>query len=231
MSDQPVTPAKVNYQGNSKLAREMAKEAEEADTTPKLKKIEGMNVVQTKKSVGRRIKDSFGGQDLRTVGMGLLTDVILPNGKDLLMDLVKEGGHRIIYGDGARRSSSSTSSIVGSATRVRTTNYNTMSSSPIIGSARSAGDTSIQNERGRFDFSNLIISDRDVAEEAVERMGDAIEEFGTVSVADLYDLLEISGNGFTDNKFGWDAKSFRSAGVQKVRDGYVLNLPNPIGMA
>ena len=46
-----------------------------------------------------------------------------------------------------------------------------------------------------------------------------------VSVADLYDLVGISGN-YTDNKYGWT--NLRNSDVQRVRDGYLLKLPKAL---
>ena len=49
--------------------------------------------------------------------------------------------------------------------------------------------------------------------------------YGTVSVADLYDLVGISGN-YTDNKYGWT--NIRNAEPIRVRDGYMLKLPKAL---
>lgn len=227
MSSALPSPQASNYKGNSKIDREIAAEAK---AEPKLKKIEGMNVVTTKKSIGKRVKESFGGQDLRSVGLYLLFDVIVPSSRDLLFDLIKEGGHRAIYGDSSRRSTSSEPTRIVGSSRIRSTNYNTMSATSTNG--RTAGDTALSSrERTMFDFSNLVIPERDIAEMIVERMTDAVEEFGTVSVADFYDLLEITGTGFTDQTFGWTAATFRNVSARKVRDGFIIDLPTPTQLA
>lgn len=224
---------KVNYQGNSKLDREIAAETTEKPVV-RLKKIEGLEVVQTKKSLGKRIKESFGGQDLKTVGLHLLFEVVVPNSKDLLFDLIQEGGRRAVYGDNYRKSSSSSSGIVGSS-RIRSTNYNAIPTTRIVGSPSSSRQE-IENplssrERSQFDFSNLVLPTRDRAEEIIERMSDGIEEFQVVTVADFYDLIGITGTGFTDQKFGWDARAFATSGIQKVREGWIVNLPTPLEIA
>lgn len=53
-------------------------------------------------------------------------------------------------------------------------------------------------------------------------MDELIEIYGMVSVADLYDLVGITGN-YTDNKYGWT--NIRNAEPVHVRDGYMLRLP------
>mgnify|MGYP006874877087 FL=1 len=48
-----------------------------------------------------------------------------------------------------------------------------------------------------------------------------------VSVADLYDLVGITGK-VTDNNFGWT--DLRNASVTRDRDGYLINLPRAIAL-
>ena len=153
-------------------------------------------------------------------------------GRDLLMALISEGGHRAIYGEGNRGRSTPISSALVGTSRIRQTSYNTMSQSPLVGS-RSAGDTAIaqQPDRASFDFTRYPIATRELAMEVIARMGDPIEEFGRVSVADLYDLLGVTGNGFTDQKHGWGMAAYNQFDIRKVRAGWVLILPAPVGFA
>ena len=53
-------------------------------------------------------------------------------------------------------------------------------------------------------------------------MDEIIDMYGRVSVADLYDLVGITGN-YTDNNYGWT--NLASAEPIRVRDGYVIKLP------
>jgi hypothetical protein len=222
----------INYQGNSKIDREVAAEEVDGVKEPsKLQKIEGISVVKAKPSFGKRLKASFGGDDAKTVGMFLLTGVMLPKLRDLAFDLIQEGAHRSLYGDGRRGAASTTSSMVGSGTRIRQTNYGAPSSrSGIVGSvaqAASAAPSFSQRERSNFDFSNLVFPDITQAEEVLERLAAAIDEFNVVPVADFYDAIGVTGTGFTDQKFGWDRRNFEGASVKRVREGWVLDLPIP----
>jgi hypothetical protein len=232
MSSAAPAPKVTNYQGNSKIAQEnAAAEAEATTERVPAKKIEGVSVVKAKKPLGSRIKDSFGGQDAKSVGSFVVMEVLLPGARDILFDIVKESAHRFLYGDGARRNTNSgSSSIVGSGSRIRTTNYSTMSAIPIVGSRASNNSPSTLSQRDRslFDFSNLIFPEQDMALEVIERLGDAIDEFGIVTVADFYDFIGQTGNGFTDQKHGWNSQAFQGAEVKRARGGgYYLNLPTP----
>ena len=53
-------------------------------------------------------------------------------------------------------------------------------------------------------------------------MDEIMEEYGIVRVADLFDLVGITGD-YTDNKYGWT--NIRSAEVVRVRDGYKIKMP------
>jgi len=215
----PVTP-KTSYQGNSKAAAANAATQTDAPAEgPKLKKIEG--VVKVKKPLGKRIAESFGGQDLKTVGKTLAVTVLLPGAKDIMMNLLEEGGRRMIYGEEARRS---TGSVLGGS-RIRA--YGAASR----GAAReSAPATLSSNAKRRFDFSDFLIEDPTRADEIITELEIAIEEFGLVTVADLFEALGESGNGFTDRNFGWDAKAFAGAEPKRVRGGWILDIPEPVGI-
>lgn len=226
----PPNAPRTPYQGNSKVAASKAAEAEDAkDDTPRVKKIEGVNLVKVKKPLGKRIAESFGGQDLRGVGSFVLMDVLLPGARDILFDIIKEGAHRSLYGDSSRRSSGS--SFGRGNGGARPTNYSSISSQGrIVGSAPRTEPTLSNRERQQFDFSGLLIEDLGKAEEIIMEMEAAIDEFGLVTVGDFYEAIGETGNGFTDRKFGWDAHTFQGACPKRIRGGWILDIPAPVGI-
>ena len=224
---------KVNYAGNSKIEKEIAAEEAATKTEPRLKKFEGVNVVQSKPTLGKRFMKSFGGQNFKAVAVAVLLEVVVPNAKDLLFDIVNEGAQRSIYGENGRRRTTSSAlaqTIVSGGARVRGTNYNSISNQTRIVGGGATTATLSDRERQQFDFSNIVFESRDHAEEVLETLKNAVEDFGKVPVADFYDALEISGNGFTDQKFGWDARALNGSKVHKVREGFILLLTQPIEM-
>ena len=52
-------------------------------------------------------------------------------------------------------------------------------------------------------------------------MNEIIDRYGVVTVADLYDMADLSAP-YTSNKYGWT--SVRNVEIGRVRDGYVLKL-------
>lgn len=136
----------------------------------------------------------------------------------------------MLYGDSVARRPLGTTigqQIVGStASRIRTTSYNTMSSSPVIQQQQQTLLT--PQQKARFDFSTLVFADQAMALEVLTKLDDAINEFGVVTVADFYDAINEQGNGFTDQTHGWNRQAFQGAEVQRARGGgFVLALPTP----
>ena len=78
--------------------------------------------------------------------------------------------------------------------------------------------------KATHNFDEIILATRHEAEEVIDRLFDLISRYETATVADLYELVG-EDRSYTDDKWGWT--DIRGAGVQRVRNGYLLNLPRP----
>lgn len=103
----------------------------------------------------------------------------------------------------------------------RRTNYNRISTGGSIISSNSTDDTR-HVRKSRMDFREIVFESRGDAEEVLSGLSDLIKEYKQASVADLYDLCNITSS-FADNKYGWE--DLTSSSVKRVTDGYVLDLP------
>ena len=72
----------------------------------------------------------------------------------------------------------------------------------------------------------LIYETRADAEKVLNGMSEIINEYGFVTVADLYDISGLPGAYYTDSIIGWKG-SIKESTIKKVRDGYVIDLPKP----
>ena len=193
----------AEYKGNSHRSKEQNEVVE--------KKVEQIAKGKTKKkSEVKKFADTFIAEDITSVKDYILMEVLLPAAKKAISDIVTNGIDMILYGETRSKSKSRES-------RVSYTKYYD----------RDRDYERPTRTRGRYgyDYDDIILDTRKEAEEVLDRMDDLIDNYGIVSVADLYDLVGVSGN-YTDNKYGWT--NLRNADVQRVRDGYLLKLPKAL---
>ena len=177
----------------------------------KVEKVVKGTVKTRKKSEISKLKDTFISEDVSNVKSYIVMDVLIPAAKKAISDIVRDGIDMILYGDTHKGRSSSGASYV---------------------SYRSYSDRDRRDERrysdsrvrSAYSYDDIILETRGEAEDVLTRMDELIETYGIVSVADMYDLVGISGN-YTDNKYGWT--NIRNAEPVRVHDGYMLKLPKP----
>lgn len=69
------------------------------------------------------------------------------------------------------------------------------------------------------------------AEDVLSCVLDIFKDYGSVSVADLYDLCGVPSN-YKDNKIGWkDSYSVSKMYILRTKYGYQLKLPKPVELA
>lgn len=201
---------KVNYTGNSHKIKES--KTETSGREKKVEKVISGEAVKRQKPLGRKVAETFAGDDVQSVGNYILFDVVLPAAKAMISDAASQGVERLLFGDSARSAKP--------GNRSGYTSYNRMYS----GGASTASKPREISRRARtnHEFDEVILTTRGEAEEVLERLGDLVDEYDSATVSDLYDLVGITGS-FTDDKWGWT--DLRTAGVSRVREGYLLSLP------
>lgn len=196
-----------NYKPNSHKSKEDAKASNERQ---KLEKVVKGNVI-TKKNEMRKLKDVFISEDVKSVKSYILLDVLVPAIKDAIEDIVTNGIRIVLRGEtGARKTGSN-------ASRVSYSRYYD----------RRDEDRFARENRAsvRYSYYDITLESRGEAEDVISRMEEIIETYGFVRVADLYDLVGITGD-YTDNNYGWT--NISSAEPVRVRNGYMLRLPRAI---
>lgn len=197
-----------NYKPNSNKYKEEQKMLQEK----KIDKVVQGNVKVKKKNEMSKIKDAFISEDARGVGSYILIDVIIPAAKKLISDIVKDGIEMILYGGtNPRRNRNSNGS------RASYVSYNSYSD-------RDDRNNEPRHRSSTYSFEDIVIENRGEAEEVLTRMDELIDAYDRVTVADLHELLGVTGN-YTDNRYGWT--NMRGARTVRVRDGYLLDLPRP----
>lgn len=223
-----MTPPRKEYPGNK--LREQVNIVDEKSptdltkapkTTPTPKVDKGLQAVvkkpavEYKPSLGERLKGSVIGGEARNVASYIATDVLLPNIRNLIVDMTQRGIERLIYGDAAPRRSPSR------------TNYGSMYSyTPAQPPRRPRPNLPDQTpRRPRLDNSvDLVLDDREEAELVLQNMYEALSTYEVVSVADFRQLAGHS-TSFVDRNWGW--YSLQGSGIRQTPRGWLIILPSP----
>jgi hypothetical protein len=176
-------------------------------------------VTSRKKSLGRRLREVLIGGDTKSVINYVVTDVLIPQAKDMLSEAVSSGIERLIYGDSRPSSRYGRRPGVGPGP-TNYSQYSTRGNNPI-------GRQGFQDRRPNASVStetidDILLATRVEADTVMDRMFDLLRDYESVSVADLRSLIGWSSQ-FTDQKWGWT--DLQGAGVRRVREGYILALP------
>ncbi len=177
----------------------------------KVEKVISGTVKSKKKSEIQKFTDVFISEDVNNVKSYILLEVLVPAIKKAISDIVTNGIDMILYGGTGRTKSNSTASKISYRSYYDGGNYRR--------------DYSASRTKTGYNYDDIILDNRGEAEDVLSRMDELISTYGLVSVADLYDLVGITGN-YTDNKYGWT--DIRSAQPIRVRDGYMLKLPKAL---
>lgn len=205
------TMAMEDYKPNSNKYKEGLKREQ---TTPKEERkfekvVTGKATVQ-KKGELRKFAEVFVAEDINKVKSYAIWEVVVPTIKEAIVKIVKTGIEMLVWGD-AKPSSHSSSSKV---------------------SYRSYYDRDNDRDRGRepvahsrFDFEDIEFDYRGDAEAVLDQMEHAIRRYGVVSIADMYDMADLSAPPYTSTKYGWT--NINSADVVRSHGKYIIRLPRP----
>ena len=191
----------VDYKPNSHKFK--AKQGEDGER--KIQKVVS-GPVKVKKNDARRFADLFISDDAKSIKSHVIMDVLVPAIKNTILDIIIDSAKMFL---GGGKSSGRT---VGSKVSYR--NYYDRKEDRY-----SSSDNKV---RSRFDYDEIIFDNRGEAEAVRDQMIEVIDKYGFVTVADLYDMVELQ-QPYTSNKYGWT--SLANAEVVRIREGYVIKLP------
>lgn len=187
------------------------KEQQKAEEKNVQKVITGVAKTKKKSSVNK-FTDIFVSEDISNVKTYILIDVLVPAMKKALSDIVTNGIEMLLYGESGRSKRSS-------GTKVSYRSYDKAYDD------RRSRDYSAPRTRSGYSYDEVILENRADAQDVLDELEAIIEKYDIASVADLYELVGITGV-HTDHKYGWT--DIRNASVVRVRDGYMLKLPRPL---
>lgn len=189
------------YKPNSNKFKE---EQSAAVEEKKVEKIISGEVKVRKKSGFRKMMDNFISDDVPNIRTYICKDVVVPTIKKIISETVDIA----LFG----RSRGSGRSL---ADKVSYNKYYKSDYTPV----------NTVNTRTGYGYNEIVLESRGEAERVLSQMNDLIETYDMVSVADLYDLVGITGE-YTDNRYGWT--NIRNANIRRVSDGFLLEMPKAL---
>jgi hypothetical protein len=208
-------PSPYPSNSNSKPAASQQRKAE---------KVVVGKVTSKPKTIGKRLREALIGGDSKSVLQYVITQVIVPQAKDMLAQATTQAIERYIFGEsssGYRRPSSRS---YGS-TYTNYSRYSDRGNRPLGKSVRE--ERRPTNSLRTSHLDDLLFDSRDDAQNVLEQMADLLEDYDVVRVADLMTMIDKTST-HTDQKWGWE--SLQGTDVRTTRDGYLLILPPPISL-
>lgn len=197
------------YKSNSNRSRE-----QQSNHPPiperRIEKVVTGSVHQQKKTGMRKALNALFPGDIGTVIDYILTDALLPSVKGVIHDIICNSAD-IMLGETRKRGARAPSG------RVSYREYY-----PDQDDRRSRSRV---RSSSTYDYDDIIFDSRADAEEVLYRMEEMVNQFGNVSVGDMFDMVGLSCE-FTANKYGW--KDIRDARVERTGGAWRINLPMPI---
>ena len=170
-----------------------------------------------RKPLRKQFREVFIAGDVKSSINYALFDIAFPAARDMILETFIGGVEKLFVGD--RRRKGVTPPMSGPTGYVSYNRY-PMGASHMPSAARALSRVA----RAQHDFDELILDSRTEAEQVIDRLFDVVSRYDTATVADLYQLVGLAST-HSDHKWGWT--DLRGAGVTRVRDGYLLDLPEP----
>ena len=212
MGEADVTKLYENLPDNSHKGRSERKEAAELKKTEEKRAEKVVHGKVKKKENGmRKLTDIFISEDATNVKDYIIFDVVVPALKKAVYDLIVGTLDMSLYGG---RGNSNRPK----ADRVSYRDYNDISRS-----GNRSGDRT--RTASGYSYDDIVVETRGEAETVLSRMDEIMEEYSIVRVADLYDLVGVTGD-YTDNNYGWT--NIRNAKIVHVHDGYKIDMPRAL---
>jgi hypothetical protein len=181
-----------------------------------IKRITSDDPIRKKKGLRKQFHDTLIAGNPRGALNYVVLEVLLPAAKDMISEAGASYLDKLVYGESSRRRRAVSPPQSGPTGYVSYNQYSMAQSSPQRALSRRA--------RAQHDFDEIILQHRGEADDVIDRMYEIMSRYGVVSVSDLYELVGIKSS-YTDNSWGW--KGLRGAGVTRVRDGWLIDLPSP----
>lgn len=170
--------------------------------------------VKTKKpGLCKRLIGTFFSDDLSSVASYVVYDVVIPEAKRTLHEIITGGSDILLFGEKTPSSKSRRRS------KGSYVSYNSYYDEP----KRKSRVKQARTGAPWHSYDEIFFEHRGEAVDALQAMLDVISEYDIISVGDFYEIVGLRGNS-ADRNYGWEDLS--TASIQHVRgEGYRIKLP------
>ena len=161
-----------------------------------------------KKSEAGKLAGLFVAGDLASAKSYIIEDVLIPTIKNAVSEMVRNGIDILLFGE-VRKGSNNRST----TSKVSYTNY------------YNGGSSTRNSDRlsNNCSYDDIIFPSRGDAEVVLDGLNEIIQAYGFASVADLYELANITSGNYTYANYGWT--EIINISPARVPEGYILRLP------
>lgn len=209
-------PSRLVLPSNS-ITKDLGKMKDQIKADPVvMKKVTTNDVKIKKKGLLRRLSSKLLADDATNIKQFVISDTIIPAFRNLVYDMIVGTLDMSLFG--------------GTSYRRRGDKDKKRSYVSYEGFYDNKRPSDRRREyrsesKSRITLDDIVFESRGEAEAVLTSMMDVIDTYDQVTVANLYELVGITGE-FTDNRYGWT--NLGSANVKRSRDGYIIELPKPV---
>lgn len=168
-----------------------------------------------KTSIVKKIAKSFISDDVDNLGEVLINEIFVQYAKKALSEAISTGVDMVLYGKSGNPNKTKNGPYISYEKCYE-------NASNVISTIRSGN--SVYDIAGNIRFTN-----RSDATKALDSMQNILDQYPSVSVADLYDICNIPISNAAAGNYGW--KNLSEASVKYSGNGYFLDLPKPIPLS
>ncbi len=210
MAEREIVIREEDFPSNSHKSKEMAQNKDSSEK--KVEKVVTGKVTKRKKSLGKKMAETFLEDDSKSIFEYIVYDILIPAAKSTLSDAITGGINMALFGGENKRNNREPYRDKG-----RTyVSYSNMYD-PNNGRDRTAS-----RNRNRHEFDDIFLDSKSEACDVLNGLIDLIEEYGQASVEDFYDLVGITAE-YTDSRWGWT--DLRNAYIERTRNGWIIRFP------
>ena len=175
--------------------------------------------------IGRLVSGIVGPEGVSGIGEYVNEEIIKPAIKNIIVDAVTSGINMVMYGE---RGGRGTGGYRPTTNYQRSTHQSSYQRTNYTSRYTQHNAEPVQQPRevvrNRHVVEEYVLQDRHDASHVLVSLTENADSYGTVSVADYYELIGVPST-YTDNNYGWSIDTITRATIIGVRGGYVIKFP------